>query len=243
MADLFSGALAPIVSPFQFGNHSVRVVVRNSEPWFVASDVCAALDYRNTSKAVADHLDADERSNQSLDRGGSLVIINESGLYALVLRSRKPQARKFAKWVTGEVLPSIRKTGGYGKPDADIKQAISTAVREAVAGLPALPAPLPRLSFPIPPRSDQYKFERQNPYPRGGRTIEMCKEIVGAIGCWAGELPDPQARGDLQDATKVLHELLVTGWTEVDEALSAIKQGVHFLHRWQGRSGRVGNVR
>lgn len=128
---------------FNFGAHSVRVVVRDGEPWFVASDVCAALDYKNTSKAVADHLDDDERmtvaardshsndSNQSLEskgthivsplrsRGGArhTVVINESGLYALVLRSRKPEARKFAKWVTSEVLPAIRKTGVYvGKP-------------------------------------------------------------------------------------------------------------------------------
>ncbi|MBO9332912.1 hypothetical protein GHR37_27600 [Achromobacter xylosoxidans] len=104
------------VSPFNFGEHPVRVVVREGEPWFVATDVCAALDYKNTSKAVADHLDPDERSNEQLDRsrmGSKAVIINESGLYALVLRSRKPEARKFAKWVTSEVLPQIRKTGAY----------------------------------------------------------------------------------------------------------------------------------
>lgn len=121
---------------FNFGAHSVRVVVRDGEPWFVASDVCAALDYKNTSKAVADHLDDDERmtltagygqsegglttgSTGAGKRGGArfTVVINESGLYALVLRSRKPEARKFAKWVTSEVLPAIRKTGVYvGKP-------------------------------------------------------------------------------------------------------------------------------
>lgn len=106
---------------FNFGAHSVRVVVRDGEPWFVASDVCAALLYKNTSDAVATHLDDDERStianSESRNGGGSLVVINESGLYALVLRSRKPEARKFAKWVTSEVLPAIRKTGVYvGKP-------------------------------------------------------------------------------------------------------------------------------
>ncbi|MFY2599465.1 Bro-N domain-containing protein [Achromobacter xylosoxidans] len=106
----------PPTSPFKFGDHPVRVVVRDGQPWFVAADVCAALDYKNASKAVADHLDPDERSNEQLDRarmGSKAVIINESGLYALVLRSRKPEARKFAKWVTSEVLPQIRKTGAY----------------------------------------------------------------------------------------------------------------------------------
>lgn len=80
----------------------MRVVLRNNEPWFVAKDICDALDYKNSRKAVADHLDDDERCNQQLHRGYKPTIINESGLYALVLRSRKPEARKFAKWVTSE---------------------------------------------------------------------------------------------------------------------------------------------
>lgn len=101
------------ITPFNFGSNIVRVVSRNNDPWFVANDVCKALGYSNTSKAIADHLDDEERYNESLDRGGSLLLISESGLYALVLRSRKPEARKFAKWVTSEVLPTIRKTGSY----------------------------------------------------------------------------------------------------------------------------------
>lgn len=110
------------VTPFNFNAHPVRVVVREGNPWFVASDVCAALGYANTSKAVADHLDEEERSHEQLDRsrmGSKSVVINESGLYALVLRSRKPEARKFAKWVTSEVLPTIRKTGAYESKPAD----------------------------------------------------------------------------------------------------------------------------
>lgn len=101
------------ITPFNFGSNIVRVVSRNNDPWFVANDVCKALGYSNTSKAIADHLDDDERYNESLDRGGSLLLISESGLYALILRSRKTGARKFAKWVTSEVLPTIRKTGSY----------------------------------------------------------------------------------------------------------------------------------
>ncbi|QPC03246.1 Bro-N domain-containing protein [Xylella fastidiosa subsp. multiplex] len=104
------------IIPFNFHSHAVRVVMRDGNPWFVATDVCTALGYRNPSKAIADHLDDDERSNEQLDRsrmGSKAVIISESGLYALILRSRKPEARKFAKWVTSEVMPSIRKTGGY----------------------------------------------------------------------------------------------------------------------------------
>lgn len=119
MADLLSGESAQPI-PFNFGDRAVRVIVRDGEPWFVASDVCAALGYKNSSQTVADHLDDDERYIVSIDRGGKLTIINESGLYALVLRSHKPEARKFARWVTGEVLPAIRKTGRYEKPGREL---------------------------------------------------------------------------------------------------------------------------
>jgi prophage antirepressor-like protein len=111
MADASIGASAPM--SFNFDTTQVRVVMRDGQPWFVAVDVCNTLGYQNSRKAISDHLDDDERCNESLQRGGSQVLINKSGLYALVLRSRKPQARKFAKWVTAEVLPSIRTTGGY----------------------------------------------------------------------------------------------------------------------------------
>ena len=93
---------------------SVRVFTdENGEPWFVAADVCRVLDLSNPSEAVK-CLDDDEQSKYCLGSGGSdRVIINESGLYNLIFRSRKPEAKKFRKWVTEEVLPSIRKTGSY----------------------------------------------------------------------------------------------------------------------------------
>lgn len=117
----------PAPEVFNFQECAVRTVVRNGEVWFVAIDVCNALGYQNSRKAIADHLDADERCNQSLHRGGEITIINESGLYALVLRSRKPQARKFAKWVTNEVLPSIRKNGAYIQSSVQIDAAYKLA--------------------------------------------------------------------------------------------------------------------
>lgn len=109
------------VSPFNFGTHAVRVVMQDDQPWFVAKDVCDTLGYSNSRDTIAKHLDDDERGVANSDTLGGeqkLTIINESGLYALVLRSRKPEARKFAKWVTSEVLPSIRKTGQYAAPTA-----------------------------------------------------------------------------------------------------------------------------
>lgn len=112
---------------FNFGDNQVRLVVRDDGPWFVASDVCKALGYANTSKAIGDHLDEDEKgvtTGYTLGGDQKMVVINESGLYALVLRSRKSEARKFAKWVTREVLPAIRKTGEYQQPAAQTDPAI-----------------------------------------------------------------------------------------------------------------------
>jgi prophage antirepressor-like protein len=101
---------------FNFDSTTVRVVTgTNGEPWFVAADVCAVLDIGNNRQAVAP-LDDDEKGVTTVDTlGGAqqMTIINESGLYSLVLGSRKPEAKRFKKWVTSEVLPTIRKTGSY----------------------------------------------------------------------------------------------------------------------------------
>lgn len=108
---------------FSFGEHLIRVVTIEGDPWFVATDVCSALDLTNPSKAMK-ALEAHERSNFKLGRQGEANIINESGLYTLILRCRdaiKPGTtpHKFKTWVTSEVLPAIRKTGIYvGKPFA-----------------------------------------------------------------------------------------------------------------------------
>ena len=110
------------VVPFNFEQHAVRVVTRDGEPWFVAADVCAVLAVGNTSDAVR-RLDDDEKGVDTIDTlGGRQEVgtINESGLYALILTSRKPEAKRFKKWVTGEVLPSIRRTGGYELPAAPV---------------------------------------------------------------------------------------------------------------------------
>lgn len=100
---------------FKYENNDVRTVELNGEPWFVLKDVCAVLGLGTVSK-VADRLDADEKGmNQIHTPGGmqDVTVINESGLYNVILRSDKPEAKPFRKWVTSEVLPSIRKHGGY----------------------------------------------------------------------------------------------------------------------------------
>lgn len=110
------------LQPFDFKGNQVRILTdKKGEPWFVAKDVCNVLGYQNASKAITDHVDAgDKLNNESLSslgqRGG--WVINESGLYCLILSSKLERAREFRKWVTSEVLPQIRRTGGYIHVDA-----------------------------------------------------------------------------------------------------------------------------
>lgn len=101
----------------EFGQ--VRVVEIDGEPWFVAADVCRVLELTNVTETLR-RLDADELTSVKLNSGGQMremKIINESGLYALTITSRKPYAKKFRKWLTGEVAVSIRKHGAYMTPD------------------------------------------------------------------------------------------------------------------------------
>lgn len=97
---------------FQYNSMEVRTVQKDGEPWFALADVCKVLDLSNPT-VVAKRLDEDERAMLDIGRQGQTWVISESGLYAVILRSDKPEAKPFRKWVTAEVLPSIRKNGGY----------------------------------------------------------------------------------------------------------------------------------
>ena len=111
---------------------SLRVVERKVQPWFVAKDVCDILELGNPRSSLA-LLDEDEKDVHSMDTPGGkqeMTIISEPGLYSLILRSRKPEAKAFKRWVTHEVIPSIRKVGGYliAKPDDTPEAILARAV-------------------------------------------------------------------------------------------------------------------
>ncbi len=113
---------------WNYENSEIRTVTIDNEPWFVAKDVTNILGYTNASKAISDHVDTEDKlNNESLlslgQRGG--WIVNESGLYSLVLSSKLPTAKKFKRWVTNEVLPSIRKHGAY-MTDQTLEQALTS---------------------------------------------------------------------------------------------------------------------
>ena len=101
-------------------NSELRTITFDDEPWFVAKDVCDSLDIQNVTQALEKaELDDDERSIFKIGRQGDTNIVSESGLYALVMNSRKPEAKDFKRWVRKEVLPSIRKTGNYSSESGD----------------------------------------------------------------------------------------------------------------------------
>lgn len=117
-----------IGTPCQTMFEEIRTVAIDNEPWLVGKDVAAILGYKDTDKAIRDHVDAEDKQIQTRQNSGfteksenttfdipnrGLTIINESGLYSLVLSSKLPGAKKFRRWVTSEVLPSIRRNGGY----------------------------------------------------------------------------------------------------------------------------------
>ena len=100
-----------------FGN--VRTMMIDNEPWFVGKDVATALGYANPKNAVPMHVSEEDKLSTQIEYSGQrreVTVINESGLYALIFGSKLDSAKKFKRWVTNEVLPSIRKTGGYQMP-------------------------------------------------------------------------------------------------------------------------------
>lgn len=117
MADSFSSTTIVVFSNEKFGN--IRTAGTSEEPLFCATDVCKILCYTNSSKAIADHVEEEDITKRyTLTQGGNqlMTFINESGLYSLIFGSKMESAKEFKRWVTSEVLPSIRKTGSYGIP-------------------------------------------------------------------------------------------------------------------------------
>ena len=117
------------IQVFEYQNNKVRTVDVDGEAWFVLKDVCAVLGISN-NRMAADRLDDDEKGVSLIDTLGGkqeMVIVNESGLYHVILRRDKPEAAPFRRWVTNDVLPAIRKTGSYNAPQLTRSQLLATA--------------------------------------------------------------------------------------------------------------------
>lgn len=129
---------------FNFENHEVRSLLLNNEPWFVGKDVADVLGYSNSRKALNDHVDAEDKEvltsrNVTLENipNRGITVVNESGLYSLILSSKLPSAKKFKRWVTSEVLPALRKTGQYQVKELSGSELMAKALIEAQSVLAA----------------------------------------------------------------------------------------------------------
>ena len=106
----------------EFGN--IRIIEKNGEPWFIGKDVAEALGYEASRNAITKHVDDEDKLTHQISASGqnrNMTVINESGLYSLILSSKLPTAKKFKRWVTSEVLPAIRKHGNYTAPKQENK--------------------------------------------------------------------------------------------------------------------------
>lgn len=121
---------------FNYQTKEVRTITKDSEPWFVAKDVCDILEIQNSTQAI-ERLDEDEVTMFNIGGlSGNTNIINEFGLYNLVLGSRKKEAKQFKRWITHEVLPSIRKTGAYATETPTLSQATALKFGRLIASTP-----------------------------------------------------------------------------------------------------------
>lgn len=124
--------MSEIARRFEFSGNEIRTVLIDGEPWFVARDVSAALGLANGRMAVA-RLDDDEKGVSQIDTPGglqNLAVVSEAGLYDLIVRSDKPEAKPFRRWITHEVLPALRKTGRYAVEQHEVPRTLPEALRQ-----------------------------------------------------------------------------------------------------------------
>ncbi|QPS09560.1 hypothetical protein I6G66_05930 [Delftia acidovorans] len=184
------------ITPFKFQDHEITVLTNDSgEPWFIAKEVSGVLGYSEAS-AMTRTLDDDEKGLQVLQtQGGSqrVIVINESGLYSAILKSERQEARRFKKWVTSEVLPSIRRTGSYAGPAS---AQMAAPLRDQVdAGILLLRAAAEDLKF------------APSAVLGGYQKLENHVGVAGLLPAYAVDAPATAAAGT-SEPTKSLAELL-----------------------------------
>lgn len=190
----------------------IRTTVLDNAPWFVGKDIAAALGYSNTRKAIADHVDPEDKGVtkcDTLNGAQRMVIINESGLYSLILSSKLPAAKKFKRWVTSEVLPAIRQSGSYGVQApalADLERRLAKLEAKLDAA-PALPRKRRKRAKAAYKIKTNPQFNSQEIYFEGkpSAAVRMAlKELhfrwYPAGGYWWGYAPEKEITAAIQRA-------------------------------------------
>ncbi|WP_053387667.1 BRO family protein [Leucobacter japonicus] len=168
---------------FDFDGQIVRTVTVAGDPWFVAADACRVLELSNPS-VVVNRLDDDERAKFNLGRQGEATIVSEPGLYSLILGSRKPEARAFKRWITHDVIPSLRKTGKYGS-DVEMLAALPSSELLALAAEAAKRAETAEAKIAI----DAPKVDYVDEFVRRG-DVRLFRNVAKCLGMRESELRD-----------------------------------------------------
>ena len=209
-----------IFSNPEFGR--VRNVELNGQPWLVGADVATALGYKNPRKALADHIDPEDKGVTKRDTPGGeqdILIINESGLYSLILSSKMPKAKAFKRWVTSEVLPAIRKTGAYESFQAQqhIEQLEATNTRlnaaiQAVGSAKAELADVINLRNDFIKHRDNYKARYMQAKTDYGKICDSLRQAEGLVA---------KAQADLDSRIDQL-SIIAFGLPGFDEIMNAV---------------------
>ena len=174
---------------FNYQSKQVRTVIKDGEPWFIAKDVCDVLELGNSRMAL-ERLDVDEKGVSLIDTPGGtqqMHVVNEPGLYSLILGSRKPEAKAFKRWITHEVLPSIHKTGSYSsKPQTQLE-----ALQQAVAAMV---------------EHERQLSEVKTVVTETQKGIEQARQTINNIKSTKAELPKEQWRKWVNSTFVELHE-------------------------------------
>ncbi|MCM8559764.1 Bro-N domain-containing protein [Pseudomonas shahriarae] len=234
------------VIPFNFGKQQVRTLLINDQPWFVATDVCESLAIVNTARALS-RLDEDERGIHSMNTLGgaqNLSVVNESGLYSLILTSRKAEAKIFKKWVTAEVLPTIRKHGRYedttGKMNTLVGQTIGTDGFHMLGAV--VKGKVSSLSAPIQRRATA-KIWSQTHAAFGVRSaadipadqLDAARNFIAAYAVLEGEfIPKGQGKSfDIPDKLGQCERYLVSADHHGNRQVTPVPMGAFVLTRQQ----------
>lgn len=185
---------------FQFDNQNIRVITDdNGEPWFNANEICDVLGYGNPRQAVDSHVDADDvQKMDAIDSMGRKQLanhVNESGMYALIFGSTKDEAKRFKRWVTHEVLPTIRKTGGYSHPKPPQPRQATLTRNQIAAGILLLRSAAEDLK--LAPSAVLGGYQR----------LETQLGVPGLLPAYAVDAPPTSAAGS-SETTKAVGELL-----------------------------------
>lgn len=219
---------------FNYGESPIRTMQQNGEIWWVLADVCKVLEIKN-SRDAASRLDEDEKNTVAISDGipgnPNKIIINEPGLYSLILRSNKPEAKAFKRWVTHEVIPAIRKNGAYKSNTTDKREIaeliLSCKTAAAVKGILALynvqPSPLPPFHVPQNANNSVSLFLKDS--LSVNLTVNPCKEVYKAYTTFCslnGLVPST-----LANFSKEIHKQ--TGLTVLRRRVNGILVGFYQL--------------